>query len=93
VRRLAWGATDDVVAFRSGWLRQHVTLARVTKIQAVTLIESPFDRRSGMAGVRVDTAGAGQRSHRIDIRYLARDVARQLHVSLAARAATTVFRW
>jgi putative membrane protein len=89
VTHLAWAATPDVVAFRSGWLRRRTTIARVSKIQVVTSVESPFDRRTSMARVRVDTAGAS--SHRIDIPYLGRAAAEELHRTLACRAASTVF--
>jgi membrane protein YdbS with pleckstrin-like domain len=46
-----------------------------------------------MGRVRVDTAGASERSHRVDIPYLARDVADRLYTRLAAQAANTTFRW
>jgi putative membrane protein len=91
VDHLGWASTDHAVAFRSGWLWRSVTMARVAKIQAVTQLESPFDRRAAMARIRVDTAGGGERSHRVDIPYLARDVARALHHRLAAQAAGTAF--
>jgi putative membrane protein len=93
VRHLGWAASDELVLFRSGWLWRNLTVARSAKIQAVTLVESPFDRRAGMGRVRVDTAGASERSHRVDIPYLARDVADKLYTRLAAHAATTTFRW
>jgi putative membrane protein len=93
VEHLGWATTDDVVVFRSGWLWRSLTVARVPKIQAVTLIETPFDRRNSMARVRVDTAGAGERSHRVDIPYLSREIAGSLQLRLAAEAAGTAFRW
>ncbi len=91
VHHLGWAETDAVVAFRSGWLWRSVTVARVAKIQAVTLVETPFDRRTAMARIRVDTAGAGD--HRVDIPYLSRETARHLHLRLADRAASVAFRW
>jgi putative membrane protein len=93
VAHLGWATTDDVVAFKSGWLWRSVTIARAAKIQAVTRLETPFDRRAGMAQVRVDTAGAGERSRRVYIPYLPRDTARSLQQRLAAQAANTAFRW
>jgi putative membrane protein len=93
VDHLGWMASGSLVAFRSGWLWRSVTIARVSRIQAVTLIESPFDRRTAMARLRVDTAGANERSHRIDIPYLARDGAAALQSRLAAQAADTEFQW
>lgn len=93
VARLGWAVTDDFVAFRSGWVWRSVTIARLSKIQVVTQMETPFDRRTAMARVRVDTAGAGERAHRIAIPYLARETAAALHSRLASAAAATAFRW
>jgi uncharacterized membrane protein YdbT with pleckstrin-like domain len=93
VMHLGWAEGDEVVMMRSGWIWQQITLARVNKIQAVTMRESPFDRRAGMSGVRVDTAGAGELSHRVDVPYLDRDVAGALARRLSASAANTAFRW
>jgi putative membrane protein len=86
-------AEDGAILFRSGYLWRHVTIARFTKIQAVTLGESPFDRRARMARVRVDTAGASDASHRVDVPYLARETATRLFELLAGQAARTAFRW
>ena len=93
VAHLRWAMTDDVVVFGSGWLWRKTTAARVAKIQAVTRSESPFDRRSAMASVHVDTAGASDGSHRVAIPYLARDTADAVHRRLAEGAASTAFRW
>jgi len=93
VKHLGWALADRAVLFRSGWLWRQTSVARFTKIQAVTLNESPFDRRARMASVRVDTAGASDASHRVDIPYLARDTAKSLFDLLALQAARTAFRW
>jgi putative membrane protein len=93
IRRLAWGLTEPIVGFRSGWIWQRTVLARTAKIQVVTRLESPFDRRAEMGRVRADTAGGGEWSARVDIPYLPRDVADGLYARLAARAASTDFRW
>jgi putative membrane protein len=93
VAHLGWAEGAEVVMMRSGWLWRQITVARVNKIQAVAMHESPFDRRAAMAGVRVDTAGAGGLSHRVAIPYLGQDVARALAARLAASASSTAFRW
>jgi len=93
VAHLAWAETDEVVMLRSGWIWQQLTLARANKIQSVAIHQSPFDRRAAMARVRVDTAGAAEFSHRIDIPFLDREIAAQLHARLSAQAANTAFRW
>lgn len=93
VRHLGWAVTEREVLFKSGWLVRQVTVARLSKVQAVAVGESPFDRRRGMARLAVDTAGAGDRSHRITIPYLARETADALARLLAGQAARTSFRW
>jgi putative membrane protein len=93
IRHLGWATTEHAVVFRSGWLFRQITIARFTKMQVVSLTETPFDRRHRMASVRVDTAGALDLSHRIAIIYLARDTAASLYARLAAEAARSSFRW
>jgi putative membrane protein len=90
-QHLGWAAQDEVVAFKSGWLWRTVIVARMSRIQVVTLSQTPFDRRTGMARIRVDTAAAGP--YRIDIPYLAEDIATTLYSRLSAAAASTAFRW
>jgi len=93
VKHLAWAESDEMVVMRSGWIWQRMTVARVNKIQAVALHQSPFDRRAAMARVRIDTAGAGEFAHRVDVPYLDSRVARGLFERLSAQAANTAFRW
>ena len=91
VRNLGWSRTEHAIYFRSGWLWKSITIVPVPKVQAVTLQESPFDRRWQMASVAVDTAGAG--AHAVDVPYLPRAVAEDLRVTLATQAAATTYRW
>ena len=91
VQHTQWAVTEDTIAFRNGWLWRHLTVAPVVKVQVVDCAESPFDRRTGMASLRVDTAGG--RVHRISIPYLARDTAQTLYEKLATQTARTAFRW
>jgi putative membrane protein len=93
VKHFAWATIDGAVLMRSGWLWRHMSVARFARIQSVSLYESPFDRRWGMARVHVDTAGAGAASHRVHIPYLTRETAVALHTRLAAAAASTAFSW
>lgn len=92
-RAMGWALTDELVAFRSGWLWRSVTVAPLARVQAVAFRESPFDRRHNMASVRVDTAGAGDLAHRIAIPYLGREIATGLSRQLAHEAAVRRFRW
>jgi putative membrane protein len=92
IRHVGWAVTDSAILFRSGWLWRRLTVVRFTRIQAVALHESPFDRRAGMARVQVDTAGAALASHRVDIPYLSRETAGELCGLLTTQAAQTEFR-
>ena len=93
VQHLGWVAGEEVVLMKSGWIWRQVTVARINKIQAVSMHQSPFDRRAAMARVKVDTARAGQFSHRVDIPYLDQHVAQRLADRLSTAAANTAFRW
>ena len=93
IAHLGWAVIDGAVLFRTGWIWRHLTVARFSKVQAVSMTQSPFDRRHRMASVRVDTAGAGAASHRVDIPYLPVETATELFGQLGAAAARTAFRW
>lgn len=92
VANLRWGTTGNAVLFRSGWLRRYMTVVSLPRVQAVSLMETPFDRRHGMAGVHVDTFGASGAVHSVDIPYMPRQAADDLLRFLAAQAAGTQFR-
>jgi putative membrane protein len=86
-RRLAHFAgyvvTDRAVAVRSGWLNRRWVLSEMDKLQALRLTESPFDRRTGMATLWLDTAGAGAADGIMRLRYLPQQQARDLHSRIA----------
>ena len=90
---LGWATHDGAVLFRRGWVWRRVTATRFSKMQIVALHRSPFDRRTGMARLRVDTAGAASEADRIDIPYLPAAVASDLHRRLSAEASGTSFQW
>jgi putative membrane protein len=93
IDHLTWATTAEAVLYRSGWIWRQASVARFAKIQVVTMHESPFDRRTRMRSVRVDTAGAGDASHRVDIPYLPRETAIDLYHALASNAGGTTFKW
>lgn len=88
IRHLKWAELDDAVVFTSGWLWRRTMIVRFSKIQVASVRESPFDRRSAMAALHVDSAGSAMR-----MPYLGRPVADALRERLAAAAAATEFRW
>lgn len=79
------------VAVRDGWWCRQSSLARYAKVQVVSGVASPFDRRWGMATVAADTAGGG--AHRLVIPLLDTDQAQSVQARLRARVAAARFRW
>src|SRR5687767_15349977 len=45
IAHLGWAVIDGAVLFRTGWIWRHLKVARFTKVQAVSMTQSPFDRR------------------------------------------------
>jgi len=92
-KHAAWTLAPTAMAFRSGWWTRRASIVRFAKIQTVSMGQSPFDRRHDMARLVVDTAGAGKVGHRLNIPFLPREVAVELHGRLATEAAKRSFRW
>ena len=92
VQNRHYWATGDALWWRSGWLGRQLVVVPYEKIQAVSLRQSPFDRRRQMAQVVLDTAGSGM-SHAVHIHYLATDDARELADRLAREAGRREFAW
>jgi putative membrane protein len=88
VRNLGWGEVSEGVIVRAGWLRRITTFARYSRVQVVSVDESPLDRRAGMADVSVDTAAAG-----LVVPYLSRPDAVELRTLVGKRAEATAFTW
>jgi putative membrane protein len=77
-----WALARDAVMFRSGWLTRRLTIVPRDRVQTLSIDASPFDRRSQMANIYVDTAGGGAMRAGIRIRYLTADVAESLATAL-----------
>lgn len=84
-RHSAYSVAQDLIAFRSGWLDRQWRFAECQKLQAVEWVQSPFDRRHGMATLRFDTAGASPMASALAIPYLPEADARAIYEQLAAK--------
>ena len=92
-RHAAYSLTPWGIAFKSGWWDRSIKIVRYGKIQTVERGETPFDRRSGMASVRIDTAGAERIGHTIDIPFLDAPVATAVAQQLSAETSQHTFHW
>ena len=90
---MAYALTPEAVWFKKGWFYWRCRAIRYNKIQAVTLVESPFDRRHRMASVKIDTANAGIGTIAISIPFLNVEDAEQVHERLKSEAVGTEFKW
>ena len=88
-----WARPSGAVAFREGAFRHRTSITFDSRVHAVRVGESPFDRRWGMASLSVDTAGAGVAQHKIRVPYLKRELAMDLQGELATQAEAIGFRW
>ncbi len=93
VAHAAYAVTAWGVLFRSGWWARKLAIVPLARIQTVGLGESPFDRRHGMASVRIDTAAGAASGYTIAIPYLERAVAADVARRLYAEASGRGFRW
>ncbi len=69
-RAMRYARQDDLLVYRSGVLNRKTSMTFFDKVQTISVEQSPFDRRWGMASLTVDTAAAGPAEHRISVRYL-----------------------
>jgi putative membrane protein len=84
-KRLAWSDTGDAFLIRDGVLNERIALVPRDRVQSVSVVTNPFDRRARMARLFVDTAGA-HIGHHAHLAYLEAEVARGLADDLVERA-------
>ncbi|WP_175597051.1 PH domain-containing protein [Peristeroidobacter soli] len=89
VKYTRWALVGDAMLFRHGWLNRRLTIVPRDRVQTLSVEASPFDRRSRMASLYVDTAGASAMTAGIRIRYLPADVAERLAAALYRTAGAT----
>ncbi|MFT3808162.1 PH domain-containing protein [Arenimonas sp.] len=81
----AYSVGNGLIAFRSGWLDRNWRFAEIDKLQAVEWMQSPFDRRHGMASLRFDTIGANPFSPALRLPYLPEAQAREIYRRISER--------
>jgi len=89
VKNTRWALARDAVLFRCGWLNRRLSIVPRNRVQTLSIEATPFDRRSRMASLYVDTAGASPMAAGIRIRYLGVEVAEKLAAALYRTAGVT----
>ncbi len=90
--RARWAWDGRLLAIREGWIDRRWHFAEIGKLQSVQFVQGPFDRRHGMAGVYLDTAGGNGLSP-LRVRFLPEAEARALHAALGAEIARRRLDW
>ena len=60
----------DWLVYRCGVFGQRWVIVMPQRLQSVSMLESPFDRRAGMQRLRADAQGGTKSGHALDIAYL-----------------------
>jgi putative membrane protein len=90
-RHLGYAKDAGFFRTRRGWVGRSMHVVPVRNVQTVVITQNPFDRRHGVATVRVDTAGQGGGAPRIaNVCVIAAD---QLASQLAHEAAAQRYQW
>ncbi len=90
---LGYAVGERAVVFKKGWWVRRLLAVTSTKVQAIKMTRSPFDRRGGMATLAIDTAGGGSDETGMSLPYLPAEAASELLALLTRRAARSRFRW
>lgn len=82
-KHLGYSLGERYFLTRRGWLGRSTHIVPLNKIQAVEITQTPFDKRLGLASIRVDTAGQAYTEGGPQISNLPVDEARSLAAILA----------
>jgi putative membrane protein len=93
VKKTAYFINDDIISFKSGVWFGKQSFVKISKIQTVEVLESPFDRRNKMATLEIDTAGSNPILHHVKIPYLEIEDAYKMRRFIQNKLKTTAFNW
>lgn len=66
----AYAEHADCLVYRTGVVTQRWVIVMPARLQSVSLLETSFDRRTGMQRLRADTQGGSCKGYALDIPYL-----------------------
>ena len=87
-RNTGYWVDDDHLIRRKGWINRRTLYLPLRNLQSVSMSRSWFDRRHGLATLRVDTAGQSNTGGGASIRNLPVKVAGSLQARLAKRVSS-----
>lgn len=93
VKKTAYFINDDIICFKSGVWFGKQSFVKISKIQTVEVLESPFDRRNKMATLEIDTAGSNPLLHHVRIPYLELEDAYKMRNFIQEKLKVVDFDW
>ncbi len=93
VKKAGYAMNDEIIAYRHGVIFHTISVVKVAKIQNISYLQTPFDRRNGMARITVDTAGSNPINQDINIHYLDIDKVHDLMSKLSTQVSLSKFVW
>ena len=93
VKKTAYFINDDIICFKSGVWFGKQSFVKISKIQTVEVLESPFDRRNKMATLEIDTAGSNPILHHVKIPYLEVADAFEMRDFIRKKLKSMEFNW
>jgi len=93
IRHARYALNDQVIGFRHGVLFHSIGIVKLGKIQNISSLQTPFDRRNGMARLTVDTAGSNPVTQDINIHYLDEAKIKAMVSQLSEQVSQAKFVW
>lgn len=93
VNKAGYAVNDQIVAYRHGVFFHSLSIVKIAKIQNVSYLQTPFDRRNGMARLTVDTAGSNPVTQDVNLHYIDADKIDLLMTRLSNKVSQSKFVW
>ncbi len=93
IKTAAYTHNKQLIGSRLGVFFHHLQFVNINKIQNITWLQSPFDRRYAMARLTIDTAGSNQLSQPVRLFYVYDHEIQPIYHSLTKQVADSRFVW
>lgn len=93
INKAGYAVNDQIVAYRHGVFFHTLSIVKIAKIQNISYLQTPFDRRNGMARMTVDTAGSNPITQDINLHYINQTKIELLMNQLSTNVSQSRFVW
>lgn len=93
IDKAGYVVNDQIIGYRHGVIFHTISIVKISKIQNISYLQTPFDRRNQMARMSVDTAGSNPVSQDINLHYLNQDTILKLTSKLSDQVSQSKFVW